>query len=115
MKKSTMTGILVGLLLLCAACQKMERVPSEKDGEQVWRSVQQPQLADMAELVDFKKVNGSRAPILGVDSYTLYYSAQIRYTRKVVFGPAGTLKTLNGEFVFRKTEKGWLGPDNQVY
>jgi hypothetical protein len=115
MRKSALAGIVIGLLLFSVACQKMERTPSDKDGAQVWRNLNKLEGPDIAELVAFNKVNGSRGEILGVDSYTLYYQAQIRYTRPALGRAAGSLDTWKGEYTFRKTENGWLGPDNQVY
>ena len=48
------------------------------------------------------------------DHYTLYFEAQERYLTDNL-KPKGTVATVKAAYEFQKTEKGWLGPDNQVY
>ena len=96
------------VLLLFAACQKAEeRVPTEKNGEQVWHNLFSQNGADhhRIELISFKKVNGHRDQ----DHYLLYFEAQQRWLA------AGTVETKQAYYDFRKTERGWIGPDGQLY
>ena len=96
------------VLLLFAACQKAEEpVPTEKDGEQVWHNLFSQNGADhhRIELISFKKVNGHRDQ----DHYLLYFEAQQRWLA------AGTVETKQAYYDFRKTERGWIGPDGQLY
>ena len=100
------------MMLVTTACQKTEvPVPTEKDGEQVWHNTfKKHGVENQVELVSFKKVNGQ----LERDHYTLYFEAQERYLTDNL-KPKGTVATVKAAYEFQKTEKGWLGPDNQVY
>lgn len=100
------------MMLVATACQKTEvLVPTEKDGEQVWHNTfKKHGVENQVELVSFKKVNGQ----LEGDHYTLYFEAQERYLTDNL-KPKGTVATVKAAYEFQKTEKGWLGPDNQVY
>ena len=101
------------MMLVATACQKTEgvRYPTEKDGEQVWHNTfKKHGVENQVELVSFKKVNGQ----LEGDHYTLYFEAQERYLTDNL-KPKGTVATVKAAYEFQKTEKGWLGPDNEVY
>ena len=50
----------------------------------------------------------------GVKIYTLYYTATKKNLIQVGIHPPGQ-KLVSGNYPFQWTEKGWLGPDNQVY
>ncbi len=100
------------MMIVVTACQKVEQpVPTQADGEQVWHNIfKRNGVANQVELVHFKKINGQ----LENNHYTLYFEAQERYLTSDL-KPRGTVETVKAAYEFQKTEKGWLGPDNQLY
>ena len=89
-------------------CQK-EGVPppTEKDGEQVWHNLFSQNGADhhRIELLSFKVVNGRRDQ----DHYLLYFEAQQKWLS------TGQVEIKKSYYDFRKTDKGWIGPDEHLY
>jgi hypothetical protein len=114
---------LISLLLLLAAfgfavghlagCKGTTPPPTEQDAIAVWKNINRsPHYEDLLSL---KKTNGQMEKVNGVQVYTLFYQARIRSAMKLGNRPAGTEETISSNYPFKLTEKGWLGPDNQVY
>ena len=117
MRKQQLIALLLGSLLLASAgCVKKESLPTEQDAQRVYEhNLKQMGLDKALRVVSFKKVNGQKEHVLGVDTYTFYYEAQTESLPGNLTHKAGTTETQKGNMSFQKTEKGWLGPDNQVY
>jgi hypothetical protein len=47
--------------------------------------------------------------------YTLYYTASEKNLIKIGMQPPGSIRTWSSNYPFQWTEKGWVGPDNQIY
>ncbi len=117
-----MKRLIFSLLLLAAfglfawqltACKGSPSPPTEQDAIAVWRNINRsPHYQDLLSL---KKTNGQLEKVNGVLEYTLFYQARIRSVVRLGNTPAGTEQNYSSNYPFRLTEKGWLGPDNQVY
>jgi len=73
------------------------------------------QVTPLRRSVEPEDTNGQAQIINGTQVYTLYYTAEIQNTVKLGNRPPGTVETYNSNYAFHWTEKGWMGPDNQVY
>ena len=107
MKFSVLASIVL-VLVSFSACQKQGvPPPTEKDGEQVWHNLFSQNGADhhRIELLSFKVVNGHRDQ----DHYLLYFEAQQKWLS------TGQVETKKSYYDFRKTDKGWIGPDEHLY
>lgn len=111
---------LIPSLLLFAAfgfavtgCKRTPPLPTEQDAIAVWKNINR--LPQYEDLLSLKETNGQMEKVNGVQVYTLFYQARIRSAMKLGNRPAGTEETISSNYPFRWTEKGWLGPDNQVY
>jgi len=94
-------------------CKRTPPAPTEQDAIAVWKNTHaKPHISD---LINLKKTNGQMQEINGVSTYTLYYQAEERTVVRLGNSPAGTVNKYQGNYPFQWTEKGWLGPDNQVY
>lgn len=98
----------------------------------------------LIKLVGFEKTNAQKADVMGIKVYTIEYQAEIEFLddcwwggplEGMVFeaipgepGPfnaflymgkkrvrKGQREKVRGEIQFEKTEKGWRGPDGQIY
>jgi hypothetical protein len=111
---------LISSLLLFAAfsfgvsgCKRTPPPPTEQDAIAVWKNINRsPHYEDLLSL---KETNGQMEKVNGVQVYTLFYQARIRSVMKLGNRPAGTEETISSNYPFSWTEKGWMGPDNQVY
>ena len=94
-------------------CKSTPPPPTEQDAIAVWKNINRsPHYEDLLSL---KETNGQMEKVNGVQVYTLFYQARIRSAMKLGNRPAGTEETISSNYPFKWTEKGWLGPDNQVY
>ena len=106
--------MLVGFVI--AGCKQEPNPPTEADAIAVWKNInKRPPLPNEAELVSFKKTNGQMQTVNGAQIYTLYYTATKKTLVNVGIHPPGWVETWSGNYPFQWTEKGWLGPDGQVY
>jgi hypothetical protein len=95
------------------ACKRTPSPPTEQNAVAVWHNIARtPHLRD---LVSLKKTNGQMSQVNGVDIYTLYYQATVKDVVQLGNRPPGTIETYQGDFSFQWTEKGWVGPDKQIY
>jgi len=94
-------------------CKRTPPPPTEQDAIAVWKNINRSPHYD--DLLSLKQTNGQFGKVNGVAVYTLYYQAKIRSAMKLGNTPAGTEQTINSDYPFQWTEKGWMGPDNQVY
>ena len=94
-------------------CKRTPPPPTEQDAVAVWKNINKsPHYEDLLSL---KETNGQMEMVNGVQVYTLFYQARIRSAIKLGNRPAGTEETISSNYPFKWTEKGWVGPDNQVY
>jgi hypothetical protein len=92
-------------------CKRTPSPPTEQDAVAVWHNIARtPHLR-----VSLKKTNGEVSQMNGVDVYTLYYQATVKDVVRLGNRPSGTIETYQSDFPFQRTEKGWMGPDHQVY
>jgi hypothetical protein len=114
MRKPKVMALLLAIsLLISVGCEKRESLPTEQDAQTaLLHTVNQH---NGFKVVSFKKVNGQRDHALGMDTYTIYYEAQVEYLKPDFTHRAGAIDTWKGNLSFQKTEKGWLGPDKEVY
>ena len=103
--------LLVGLVI--AGCKHEPNPPTEADAIAVWKNVHRQ--AAQSELISLKKINGQMATVNGVKLYTLYYTATYKATKDIGIHHAGWVDTYQSNYPFEWTEKGWRGPDDQVY
>ena len=107
----TLGTLFVGLVI--TGCRHDPNPPTEQDAIAVWKNIHaKPHIED---LVSFKKTNGQLQTINGQRVYTLYYEAKEKSVVQVGTQPAGTIDSNQSNYPFQWTEKGWLGPDGQVY
>ena len=108
--------LLMAVGMVCwelAGCKHTPTPPNEQDAIAVWKNTHsKPHLTD---LVTLKKTNGSMEKVNGTEIYTLYYEATERYAVKLGNAQPGTTNTYKGNYPFQWTEKGWMGPDKQIY
>jgi hypothetical protein len=114
---------LISLLLLLAAfgfaasqlsgCKATPPPPTEQDAIAVWHYTHRNLHTE--ELLSLTKTNGQMQQVSGSDVYTLYFEAKVKDLVQLGNRAPGTIETYQSNFAFRRTEKGWLGPDNQVY
>ena len=114
MRKRQLIALFVSILFLAfAGCEKRESLPTEQDAQKAL--VHTINQHNGFRIVSLKKVNGQRDHALGVDTYTIYYEAQVEYLKPDFTHRAGAIDTWKGNLTFQKTEKGWLGPDKEIY
>jgi hypothetical protein len=114
-KGSAALGLLA-VALWGGGCKHEPNPPTEQDAIAVWKSIHaKTQSVVPTELGSLKKTNGQKAESGGLTTYTLYYSAVEKYGVPVFNHPAGWTKTVESNYPFQWTEKGWQGPDGQVY
>lgn len=111
-KRMLVFGISALLFVVASGCRQSQTVPSEQDGEKVWHNVSRARGYEKdVELVSFKKTNGQ---FEDANSYTLFFEAKERYLTNRL-KRQGEVSTVQARYTFTRTEKGWLGPDQQVY
>jgi len=102
--------------LVIAGCKHEPNPPTEDDAIAVAKRVNRCiPLGNEAELISLKKTDGQMATVNGVKVYTLYYTATKKHLMAVGIHPSGWVETWSSNYPFQWTEKGWLGPDGQVY
>jgi hypothetical protein len=107
---------LIAAVLWVSGCKHEPNPPTEQDAIAVWKNInKRGPLANGAELLSFKKTNGQMGEVNGVRTYTLYYSATEKNLVRVGIHPPGWVDSWSSNYPFQWTEKGWLGPDGQVY
>jgi hypothetical protein len=105
---------LVAVSLWVGGCKQEPNPPTEQDAIGVWKNINKHSRLP-SELVSFKKTNGQMATVNGVQVYTLYYTASEKNLVKVGMHPPGWIETWSSNYPFQWTEKGWEGPDSQIY
>jgi hypothetical protein len=114
--KGIVASSLVSVVLSVSGCKHQPNPPTEQDAIAVWKHInERPPLANGAELISFKKTNGQMAMVNGVQVYTLYYAATQKHLVKIGIHPPGWVESWSSSYPFQWTEKGWQGPDEQVY
>ncbi len=94
-------------------CKRTPPPPNEQDAIVVWKNTHaKPHISD---LLNLRKTNGQMQESNRVPIYTLYYQAEDKTVVRLGDSPAGTINRHQGSYAFQWTEKGWMGPDNQVY
>jgi hypothetical protein len=95
------------------ACKRTPSPPTEQDAIAVWHNVNKtPHYEDLLSLT---KTNGQMSQLNGSPVYTFYYEAKIRSVVQLGNRPPGTIETYDSNYPFQWTEKGWVGPDKQIY
>lgn len=132
---SVFSALLASLLLGCSG------TPSESAGRQVIERRIEKQSNGLIELVEFKKTNGAG----DASTYQMEFSTTVRYKANCLVGSldgrmetlpdfraipgtrpsamqfyltgktAGETETHTGTMLFQKTERGWQGPDGNLY
>jgi hypothetical protein len=94
-------------------CKHTPPPPTEQDAVDVWKNTHKT--LHTQELIKLTKTNGQMEEVNGVEVYTLYYQAQVKDVVKLGNREPGTVETYSSNYPFQWTEKGWMGPDNQLY
>ena len=102
-------GFATGQLTGC----KRTPPPTEQDAIAVWNYTHRNLHTEA--LLSLTKTNGQMQQVDGSDVYTLYYQAKVRDLVQLGNRAPGTVETYQSNYPFRWSEKGWIGPDNQVY
>ena len=110
-KRGILPSCLVAAVLWGSGCKHEPNPPTEQDAIAVCKNIQRGE----SELISLKKTNGQMATVNGVRIYTLYYTASKKTLVKVGIHPPGWIETWSSNYPFQWTEKGWQGPDGQVY
>jgi hypothetical protein len=114
--RSLLVSAMAMAILSIGGCKHEPNPPTEQDAIAVWKNInKRPPIPNEAELVSFKKTNGQIQTVNGVKTYTLYYTASERHSTKTGTHPPGWIETWSSNYPFQWTEKGWQGPDEQVY
>jgi hypothetical protein len=98
-------------VLYLGGCKHEPNPPTEQDALAVAKNIQGKDV----EVLSLKKTNGQMQTINGTKVYTLYYTGTKKVLTAVGRHPPGWVYTWSSNYPFQWTEKGWLGPDNQVY
>jgi hypothetical protein len=107
---------LFAVALWNGGCKHEPNPPTEQDAIAVWKSMETSVHSRLPmELISLKKTNGQSQMVNGVQVYTLYYTAIEKHLSQVNTHPAGWIETYQNNYPFQWTEKGWQGPDGQVY
>ena len=102
--------------LVIIGCRHEPNPPTEEDAVAVAKKLNRcVPVGNESELVSLKKTNGQIATANGVEVYTFYYTATKKHLMAVGIHPPGWVETWSSNYPFQWTEKGWLGPDGQVY
>ena len=111
--RSLLVSAMAPAILSIGGCKHEPNPPTEQDAIVVWKNVhRRPALS---ELISLKKTNGQMQEVNGVKVYTLYYTATDRALTDIGSHHAGWINTYQSNYPFQWTEKGWQGPDEQVY
>lgn len=131
------TSILIAVFAMgLSACS--EGIPTEGDARQVFenmtnRGEKNLKTGDL-ELKSFKKMNAKEVDILGTKAHVIEFEAELSYPKgwnvqclgeagkQNIIGcmmadshEVGATEVTKGEVIFEKTEKGWRGPDDNIY
>jgi hypothetical protein len=112
-KRGIIASCLVAAVLWVSGCKHEPNPPTEQDAIAVWKNIHRR--AGQSELISLKKTNGQVEIVNGVRVYTLYYTATDRAIKEVGIHHPGWINTNQSNYPFQWTEKGWQGPDGQVY
>ena len=104
---------LVAMALWVGGCKHEPNPPTEQDAIAVWKNIHDKH--HLVELISLKKTNGQMQEVNGTKVYMLYYTATDRALTDIGSHHAGWIDTNNSNYPFQWTEKGWQGPDGQVY
>jgi hypothetical protein len=118
--KRYVTSLLVSAMamatLYVGGCKHEPNPPTEQDAIAVAKNINRClPVGNDAELISLKKTNGQMETVNGTKVYTLYYTASKKNLVKVGIHPPGWIETWSSNYPFQWTEKGWQGPDEQVY
>lgn len=139
MQRSYLTCCLVLLVGLASGCGPGK--PSEADGRRVVEGRINRSGSGLIELVGFAKTNATEMEAFGMRGYQMEYRAEIAFRSDALWGGefsarrfearpnnplyydpfrgeevrSGQRKTVTGTLEFELTERGWKGPDGQVY
>ena len=95
------------------ACKHAPAPPSEQDAIAVWKFTHRN--LHTQELQSLTKTNGQMQEAGGGYIYTLYYEAKVKDIVQLGSRAPGTVESYQSNYAFQWTEKGWMGPDKQVY
>lgn len=115
--KRRFSSVLSGALFLAlTGCQSPTTPPTVEDAQTVWHHVAALNHVDaVRELVSMRKTGGQVSTVQGKKIYTLLYEAKVRYLSPVGKWNAGDVQTIESNYGFEQTEKGWQGPDGTIY
>lgn len=106
----------VTLLAVLAGCDSNPKPPTEEDAQAAWHHIAAQNTANkIEELVSLKKTDGQMQVVNGVNVYTLFFEAKVRYLTRVGNKKPGDVETYKSNYGFQRTEKGWQGPDGAIY
>ena len=137
MKVQRIVSFAIVILLFMIVIVKFtsSSVPSEADARIVFQNQLGKAFKDgIVRIIYFRKVNGQSRELMGVKFYNFEYEAEIEYPNgfnmeckskkgeftgwscfmKEVHDKGEKVKR-NSEITFERTEKGWKGPDNNIY
>jgi hypothetical protein len=95
------------------ACKRTPAPPTEQDAIAVWKNTHSK--THMEDLISLSKTNGQLEEANGVKIYTIYFRVKEKSTVQLGNRPPGTETEYQGNYPFQWTEKGWMGPDKQIY
>jgi hypothetical protein len=114
--RGVVASSVLATVLWVSGCKHEPNPPNEQDAVAVWKSMENSVHRRLPmELISLKKTNGQMQLVNGIQVYTLYYTATEKHLSQVDIHPAGWIETYQSNYPFQWTEKGWLGPDGQVY
>jgi len=115
-----------------------ETYPSEAHARRFFDKQNREQInGGVIEVLRFKKINGQSSEINGIRLYTIEYEAEVKYPKGInsnCGGPGfagwdcwfatlgggqvkqkGEVEKVRDKITFERTEKGWKGPDGDIY
>lgn len=138
MKRLVLVLLVIGLVATVVFIRygKVIGKPSEADCRTVTENrISQANLAQMVEIVSFKKSHSYTTDFMGATFYVVSFEIEVRYLNEVTkqvylpnisqvassnslaipSAPKGSLRRMSSEMTFWKTDKGWRGQDGKFY
>jgi hypothetical protein len=94
-------------------CKHDPAPPTEADAIAVWKHTHKD--VNTQQLLGLTKTNGQIEEVNGKKVYTFYYQAKVKDIVQLGNRPPGTVESYESNYPFQWNEKGWMGPDDQIY
>jgi hypothetical protein len=113
--KRSFSLMILGFVVAClmTACKRSPTPPADQDATAVWHNTHAR--LHTQDLVSLTKTNGQLSNVNDVPTYTFFYEAKVKDVIQLGNSAPGTIETYKSNYPFHWTDKGWMGPDQQIY